>query len=110
MKEIALPVLGRQYNAQVLIAFKVEYINVYLLFSSLVYFFLFVQCCFSEVVVFRGRKSPCFRGLSNYLLNGDAAIHLNNMCIILRTSLVSDKLAQIIIFFFPKLPGAIGTP
>lgn len=52
MKEIALPVLGRQYNAQVLIAFKVEYINVCLLFSSLVYFFLFVQCCFSEVVVF----------------------------------------------------------
>lgn len=50
MKEIALPVLGRQYNAQVLIAFKVEYINVCLLFSSLVYFFLFVQCCFSEVV------------------------------------------------------------
>lgn len=50
MKEIALPVLGRQYNAQVLIAFEVEYINVYLLFLSLVYFFLFVQCCFSEVV------------------------------------------------------------
>lgn len=53
MKEIALPVLGRQYNAQVLIAFEVEYINVYLLFLSLVYFF-----CLCNVALVR----LCFEG------------------------------------------------